>query len=593
MEWTEVARQWEPWAAAAFPGEADRQRRAVDAAVRALQSGQSREQAVAAAQAAGAGPAPAAAPPAAPPATGAMPASELIESKRAEWAAWAATAIGREPGRQAFAVEAALQALRKGQPADVAATAARSAASFWQGQGVTPPAADQPAAGSPEPIAGQPVGAQGAPGAGFPVMAPGQVAAGAPAGLGSPYAAPGAPPRPPLPIWREPRIVGIAGAGVLVLALLAAALVLVGHPPTTVNAEAAKSADAIAADAAAGLRRLGSFHAVLTLKAGNGHADIYYADARTAEQEFNLDGRDFTVLAVGGHQYLKGNAAFFAQNPVLAQHAANQWIIAGDGATLLNPADNAPATGAGCIFGKHGSLAKGARTTIAGRPAIEIDDRGDVPGSTPAKFFIAIDGQPDLLRIVETGVTKGTIDASCHKGFDIQVSDAAALSTIDMTEFNRTYGLVTPATFINLGDRPYCGQAVAVNLRPAAQQYLLLVYADNLAKAAIEQRCNCAHLTLETLRQALNDEISAAQMLITGLRALPSDAQANADVASLIVALNSLISAAQQSTPPAGVSTYPSTTPARVAANQRVAQLTQKVRTDLGLPAATCGFTIP
>jgi hypothetical protein len=73
---------------------------------------------------------------------------------------------------------------------------------------------------------------------------------------------------------------------------------------------------------------------------------------------------------------------------------------------------------ADCLTHETGSLVVSGTTALNGRETVTVTDKGDVPGSTPSKFYIAATGKPFLLRVVSTGHERagGKPDAQCSEG---------------------------------------------------------------------------------------------------------------------------------------------------------------------------------
>jgi hypothetical protein len=388
----------------------------------------------------------------------------------------------------------------------------------------------------------------------------------------------------------HPLFLPVAAGGTIALLLIVALVVLLVGGNSKPSPVASVAADKIVSDAAIIVSSWSSYHAHLHTVAGQGTAEVNYADSTSMSIDTTKAGSRVRLLTTGGRNFIAGDAAFFKNNPVLAQHAADKWLEIKGATSLLSAADAAPGVGATCILETHGTLTKKAESTIGGRRALEIDDAGDKPGTTPAKLFIATDGRFDLLRVEETGVTNGTPVKQCVSGFGSAVTDKAALAVIDFDRINAHIEVSVPVDVINLDDPPFCGTPVSPDLSVAAQQMVLLLYASNERDTAIAAECGCPNPTFDQFHRAMVDTVAADTAYANGLATLPLDATQRAVADRAITAFRALIS---NESAQANAGSFAQAFP-YYSAHQELrgaaADAAFAVRTALGLPATTCSF---
>ncbi len=156
------------------------------------------------------------------------------------------------------------------------------------------------------------------------------------------------------------------------------------------------------------------------------------------------------ITVIGPSVYLNANPAYLhAQGTPAAavQRLANRWIELPAGSqagigTLL--AATEPTTVGHCIVGPHfGTLTVQGRGVLNGRRVTIVASKGDVPGSTPSLLYLAANGPPLPLRIVQTGpqAPGGKPDPACHE----TKSDLDGTTTHDVVDFSQ-YNAAAPVT---------------------------------------------------------------------------------------------------------------------------------------------------
>ena len=518
------------------------------------------------------------------------------EELRRLWYEWANIAITGDYGRLRDGVEAAIQAIRGGANQEQAVAAAEAAAARWsQTKVYSPPVGQVPGApaGAAADALPQHVLPDILPPALEPVASTGMAAvvgAAEPAGAAGPSVpAAGAPRR----LIDNPFVLAGIGGGAIVVLLIVAVVALAfggnGNSPQV----ASSSADKIVSDAALIVGSWSSYHAHLQAQSGQGSADVKYADSTSMSIDTTKADTHVQLLTTSNRYFIAGNAAFYKNNPVLAQHAAERWIEVKGSTSLLSPADSAPAVGANCILQTHGTLTKKGALTVNGRKAIEIDDAGDKPGTTPAKLFIATDGRLDLLRVEETGVTNGTPDKRCVNGFGSAITNRSALATVDFDQINGHIDVSVPSGVVNLDDPPFCGTPVSQDLSVAAQQFLLLLYDGYVRDAKIAAECGCPTPRFDQFHQAMVDILANDTAYMNGLLQLPLDPTQRAVADKAVVAFKPLIA---NDTAQAQAGSFAQAQPlydAHDQLSQAAGDAAQVLHQALGVPADTCSFDAP
>src|SRR4051794_37215949 len=167
------------------------------------------------------------------------------------------------------------------------------------------------------------------------------------------------------------------------------------------NGLRSKPPQQVLAAAAKALGEAKSFH-VESAEASSGKlkADVAFPDARI---ELNDKDASYTVLIADGSAYLRANSAYWRKDKDLKSHAdsiAGRWFKV----PLASRDDIVktlrPKVLSRCLLRDHGSLSRGGTATVDGKPAVVIVDKGDRPGTTPSKLYVAATGKPFPLRQV-------------------------------------------------------------------------------------------------------------------------------------------------------------------------------------------------
>lgn len=234
--------------------------------------------------------------------------------------------------------------------------------------------------------------------------------------------------------------------------------------------EAAKPPDQILRDATAALRRVHSLRIAGTMTIGGRRTTIDAEVERQSAARMTLrsGSRSAALVVIGGDVYIKANAAFFKQQGSGAQAAllADRWLkvpasAAGGSGALTKSLD--PARLGRCLGDKHGTLTRGATTTIGGRAAIAIVDKGDRPGATPSTLYVATSGAPLPLRAVATGAERpgGRGDPTCNTS---RGDRAHAGDELSFSDYDRQLHIAAPHGAIDLSHSQGGGSTIPAAL---------------------------------------------------------------------------------------------------------------------------------
>lgn len=190
------------------------------------------------------------------------------------------------------------------------------------------------------------------------------------------------------------------------------------------NGEASKPAAQILSDAAAALRAVHSLRMQGTVAIEKRPTAITLAlepPAVSVTMQQGIATAAYDV--VSGTSYIKANSAFYehqAKVPsAVVSLIANRWfkVPSTEGGVTAITKGLDLKTLSRCLVENHGTLHVGETTTVNGQPAVVVVDKGDRPGSTPNKLYVATTGAPLPLRALATGKQRpgGVHDAECNE----------------------------------------------------------------------------------------------------------------------------------------------------------------------------------
>lgn len=200
----------------------------------------------------------------------------------------------------------------------------------------------------------------------------------------------------------------LSSAFVLVLSLVA--LTGCGSSGSSGNGITSKSADQIVSESKAAADSASSVHVAGTISSGNSPVtlDLNLVADKGGTGEISLGGLSFKLIVAGQTAYMSGSSAFYRHigGTAAAQLLAGKWLkvsaVSGEFAAFAQLADMRKLLDSALI--SHGTLAKGATTTVNGQPVIAITDttKGGV-------LYVATSGKPFPVEITKTGAESGKI----------------------------------------------------------------------------------------------------------------------------------------------------------------------------------------
>lgn len=212
--------------------------------------------------------------------------------------------------------------------------------------------------------------------------------------------------------------------------LLAFALVSCGG--SSGNGVASKSPTEILAASKAAAGSASSVHVAGTLTTGGTPItlDLSLAAGHGGRGQISQGGLSFELIVLENTIYIKGSPAFYRHfgGTAAAQLFQGKWLKApvsgSELATLASLAN----------FGRlleqtlasHGTVVKGATTSTAGEPSIELRDT-----THNSSLFVATTGKPFPLELVKRGAETGRISFS---EWDKPVSISAPPAAIDLSQ---------------------------------------------------------------------------------------------------------------------------------------------------------------
>jgi hypothetical protein len=243
---------------------------------------------------------------------------------------------------------------------------------------------------------------------------------------------------------------------IAMLALPVLALLATSDPTATGADEASKSPKQILADVARDLAKVRTYHVEETDVDKDGRTQLVGDVTASGSVRIRAaTGKErFFLTVVGSRIYLKGNAAYWKAEGGLsskdAAKIANRWVKmsvsgAGDLKTMLEQLT--PKGLAYCATRSSGTLTKAGTESLNGRRAIVLVDKGDRPGTSPGRLYVAASGPVLPLREVQTGPQKrgGKPDPRCSD------SDSTTKSAdLRFSAYNKPVKITAPKGAIDL-----------------------------------------------------------------------------------------------------------------------------------------------
>jgi hypothetical protein len=386
---------------------------------------------------------------------------------------------------------------------------------------------------------------------------------------------------------RVPVVVLTTCVGLLILSAC-------GQPGGTQGKATPQPADRYFSRALTAMRSAGSYHTIGTRAAESWRIDLTVRSGQVVIEELSTPEGNLSYINSDGARYLKAGASFLASNAVIAQHLAGRWIgLHGTYPRSIDDPANLSKT-ADCVLGRHGTATVSGTVTVAGVPAVEVDDEGDVPGSFPGKFYFAV-GTGDLVQVVATGPGHpGGIDTACAGGLSLYPGSAVEIGTYLFDGWRGHFAVSAPTGAVNLDDAPFCGTPLGQRLSQAAQQYLEASFQWNGAMVVVSASCGCnSNATYSEFRSAVLMEVAANEAYGAAMGRLAVTGKAQADAQALVADIHAEDHVFQAAAATPSFSTYNVYANAIDQARNRAGDAASILRSDLGLGESTCSYMIP
>lgn len=243
----------------------------------------------------------------------------------------------------------------------------------------------------------------------------------------------------------------------VLLVALPLALVAVGGPLASAADESSKPAKAILADLAHDLGNVSGYRVTAKVTDADGRTAMTIDVAKSGGFAVSLREGDIAaqMRVLPKAFYLKANAGYWKEvggkdGAAAARQFANRWVkmarSAGDEYDAVVE-QLTPKRMASCVTRNAGTLVKGGTTTIDGKRAIVIVDKGDKPGTTPGRLYVTA-ARPTLpIRSLQTGKRRpgGKIDSRCE-----DKDDTSTASDLRFSRFDQPLRLTAPKGAIDL-----------------------------------------------------------------------------------------------------------------------------------------------
>ncbi len=204
------------------------------------------------------------------------------------------------------------------------------------------------------------------------------------------------------------------------------------------NNVASKSATEILTESKAAADSAGSVHVSGTIKSGAAPVtiDLNLAAGKGARGEISENGASFKLILVGGTAYISGSKAFYRSlgGAAAAQLLDGKWLKAsatgGEFASFNSLANMRQLIDT--TLAAHGTLTKGATSTVDGQEAIAVTDTNKT-----GTLYVATSGKPYPVAITKGGSENGKITFS---NWNQPVTITAPANAVDLSELKALAG---------------------------------------------------------------------------------------------------------------------------------------------------------
>jgi hypothetical protein len=223
-----------------------------------------------------------------------------------------------------------------------------------------------------------------------------------------------------------------------VLAITLVALAGCGKSGSSDNSIASKSAGQIVSESKAAADAASAVHVSGSLKSGTTPVtlDLNLVADKGAQGEISQNGASFKLILVGNTAYISGSPAFYRSlgGSAAAQLFKGKWLKAsatsGEFASFKQLADMRQLIDT--TLASHGTLVKGATTTLGGQPVIAVTDT-----AKDGTLYVASTGKPYPSQISKGGSESGKI---AFDRWNRPVTIAAPANAVDLSELKAAAG---------------------------------------------------------------------------------------------------------------------------------------------------------
>jgi hypothetical protein len=158
--------------------------------------------------------------------------------------------------------------------------------------------------------------------------------------------------------------------------------------------------------------------------------DLHLLASKGGRGQLSENGLSFELIQIHGTVFIKGSPAFYRHvaGPTAAQLLQGRWLKApastGNLASLASLTDLHQLMDTTLV--QHGTLAKGATTTIAGQKVLAITDT-----SNRGTLYVATTGPPYPVAVTKAGTSSGRV---LFSNWNAPVSVLAPANAIDITQ---------------------------------------------------------------------------------------------------------------------------------------------------------------
>jgi hypothetical protein len=239
--------------------------------------------------------------------------------------------------------------------------------------------------------------------------------------------------------------------------------------------QGSKPAKQILADTARDLAKVRSFHVEGTEidKDGRTRLSGDVLASGSLRLRATMGSMSFRLTVIGTATYLRANAAYWkaeggATGKQLAASFANRWVRvpdSGGGGAADALKQLTPKGLAHCIGRGTGTVTNEGTRTLGSRRVVVLVDKGDKPGSSPGRLYVAASGRALPLRVTQTGPRKpgGQLDPRCE-----DAASTTKRSDVRLSAFDKPVKITAPKGAIDLRDMQGQAPATVSGVRPAA-----------------------------------------------------------------------------------------------------------------------------